>query len=205
MRIDPENKTVHGLSTFLAFVALNVLYLVSCLPVITIGAATSALDEVTIRYSDEEGGRPVADFLPALWRNLGRATLLMLATLVPAVALAFSGVFWLGHPEPLLTGLAVVAFVAAVYLFAAFLHAMALVAVYRNTFRQTLRNALLLPAAQPVRTTGIVLIPVTLGALMVVFPPFGIIVATIGCSVGAYASAFLFRSVYSRISGNAEA
>jgi uncharacterized membrane protein YesL len=205
MRIDPENKAVHGLSTFLEFVALNVLFLVSCLPVITIGAATSALDEVTIRYSDEEGGRPVADFFPALWRNLGRATLLMLATLVPAVALAFSGVFWLGHPEPLLTGLAVVAFLAAVFLFAAFLHAMALVAVYRNTFRQTLRNALLLPAAQPVRTTGIVLIPVVLGCLMVLFPPFWIIVATIGCSVGAYASAFLFRSVYSRISGNAQA
>ncbi|WP_394550815.1 DUF624 domain-containing protein [Agromyces sp. MMS24-JH15] len=205
MQIDPESRTVHGLSTFLAFVALNVLYLVSCLPLVTIGAATSALFEVTIRYADEESGRPVADFFPAFRRNFGRATLLMLATLVPSVALAFSGVFWLGHPEPLLTGLAVVAFVAAAALFAAFLHAMALVAVYRNTFRQTLRNALLLPGAEPVRTIGLVLVPITLGCLMVVFPPFGILVATIGCSVGAYGMAFLFRSIHSRRSGNADA
>lgn len=205
MRIDPESRTLHGFSTFLAFVVLNVCYLLACLPIVTIGAATSALYEVTIRYSDEESGRPVADFFPAFGRNFARATLLMLCTLLPAVALAFSGVFWLRHPEPLLTGLAAVAFVAAAWMFAAFLHAMALVAVYRNGFRQTLRNALLLPLAEPVRTLGILLIPVTAACLMAIIPMFGILIVTIGCSVGAYASAFLFRSVYARRGGVADA
>ncbi|MGO8609939.1 DUF624 domain-containing protein, partial [Rhizobium johnstonii] len=62
MQINPDGKAVGGLSTFLAFIALNLLYLVTCLPLVTIGAATSALYEVTIRYSDDESGRPVADF-----------------------------------------------------------------------------------------------------------------------------------------------
>ena len=47
------------------------------------------------------------------------------------------------------------------YLFAAFLYGMAQVACFRNTVRQTLKNALLLPAAEPVRTLGILLFPVT--------------------------------------------
>jgi uncharacterized membrane protein YesL len=165
---------------------------------VTIGAAVSALDEVTIRFSDEERGRPVVDYLPAFGRNLLPATVLSLCTIVPALALSFSGVFWLAHPEPLLTALAVIAFLAAAYAFAAFLHGMALVAVYRNTLRQTLKNALLLPAAEPVRTLGLVLVPVTAVCLMVLFPPFIVIVATVGCSIGAYGSAFLFRSVHSR-------
>ncbi len=198
MRIDPENRAIDGLSTFLAFVGLNLLFLLTCLPVVTIGAAVSALDEVTIRFSDEERGRPVADYLPAFGRNLLPATVLSLCTIVPVLALSFSGVFWLAHPEPLLTALAVIAFLAAAYAFAAFLHGMALVAVYRNTLRQTLRNALLLPAAEPVRTLGLVLVPVTAVCLLVLFPPFIVIVATIGCSIGAYGSAFLFRSVHSR-------
>lgn len=198
MQINPDGKAVGGLSTFLAFIALNLLYLVTCLPLVTIGAATSALYEVTIRYSDDESGRPVADFYPAFARNFWRATLLSLILLPAAVVLTFSGIFWLSAPEPLLTGFAIFAFLAAAYSLAAFLHAMALVAAFRNTFRGTLKNALLLPAAEPMRTMGIVIIPVTAASLMILFPPFALITLTIGFSVGAYVSAFLFRSIYAR-------
>jgi hypothetical protein len=56
VRIDPDSRSVQGLTTFLHFVALNVLYIVACLPVVTAGAATAALYEVTLRYADEERG-----------------------------------------------------------------------------------------------------------------------------------------------------
>ena len=42
MKVDPESPPVQGLTTFLAFVVLNLLYLLTCLPVVTIGVATSA-------------------------------------------------------------------------------------------------------------------------------------------------------------------
>jgi uncharacterized membrane protein YesL len=198
MRIDPDSRALNGFSTFLTFVALNLLYIVLCLPVVTIGAATSALFEVTIRYSDDESGRPLKDYFPAFRANFGRASVLMLCLLVPAALLGFSSVFWFAHPA-LFAGVAgVLAIIGAVYLFAAFLYAMAQVAYFRNTVRQTLRNALLLPAAEPVRTLGLLIIPVTAVALTILFPPVGFLVLTIGFSVGAYATAFLFRSVFAR-------
>ncbi|MFK4836511.1 YesL family protein [Microbacterium sp. ZW T2_14] len=198
MRIDPDSRTLGGFSTFLTFVALNLLYIVLCLPIVTIGAATSALYEVTIRYSDDESGRPLKDFFPAFRTNFGRATVLMLCLLAPAALLGFSSVFWFAHPA-LFAGVAgVVAVIGAVYLFAAFLYAMAQVAYFRNTVGQTLKNALLLPAAEPVRTLGVLIIPVTAVALMILFPPAAILVGTIGFSVGAYATAFLFRNVFTR-------
>lgn len=198
MEINPENRAIHGLSTFIVFVALNLVYLVTCIPIVTIGAATSALYEVTLRYSYEEGGRPLSDFFPAFGRNFVPATAVSLSVLVPTVALAFSAVFWFSAPEPLLTGLAVIALLAAGYLLAAFLHGMALVAVFRNTVRQTLKNALLLPAAEPVRTFGILAVPIIAITFMVVFPPTMLLVGTIGFSVGAYVSAFIFRSIYKK-------
>jgi uncharacterized membrane protein YesL len=198
MRIDPDSRAFGGFSTFLTFVALNLLYIAVCLPIVTIGAATSALYEVTIRYSDDESGRPLKDFFPAFRTNFGRATALMLCLLLPAVLLGVSSVFWFAHPA-LFAGVAgVLAIVGAVYLFAAFLYAMAQVAYFRNTVRQTLKNALLLPAAEPVRTLGVLVIPVTAVALTILFPPVAVLVATIGFSVGAYATAFLFRSVFTR-------
>lgn len=198
MKVDPEGRTLGGITGFLAFVALNVMYIVSCVPVVTIPAATSALYEVTIRYSDDESGRPVADYFPAFTRNFPRATLLGLSLLVPFVMLAFSTAFWAASPEPLAIGAVIISAAGAVYVFAAFLHAMALVAKFRNGFRQTLKNALLLPAAEPVRTFGILIIPITVVAITVIFPLFWVIVLTVAFSVGAYGTAFLFRSVYAR-------
>ncbi|HKP06668.1 MAG TPA: DUF624 domain-containing protein [Microbacterium sp.] len=198
MRIDPDSRALGGFSTFLTFVGLNLLYLLVCLPLVTIGAATSALYEVAIRYSDDESGRPLKDFFPAFRANFGRATLLMLCLLLPAVLLGFSSVFWFAHPA-LFAGVAgIAAVIGAIYLFAAFLYAMAQVAYLTGPVRQTLKNALLLPAAEPVRTLGVLIIPVTFVALTILFPLVAIPVATIGFSVGAYATAFLFRSVFAR-------
>lgn len=198
MRIDPDSRALGGFSTFLTFVGLNLLYILVCLPIVTIGAATSALYEVTIRYSDDESGRPLKDFFPAFRANFGRATVLMLCLLLPAVLLGFSSVFWFSYPA-LFAGVAgVVAVIGAVYLFAAFLYAMAQVAYLTGPVRQTLKNSMLLPAAEPVRTLGVLVIPVTAVALTILYPPVAILVGTIGFSVGAYATAFLFRSVFAR-------
>lgn len=198
MRIDPDSRALNGLSTFLAFVALNVVYIVCCLPVVTIGAATAALFEVTIRFAEEESGRPLKDFFPAFARNFGRGTAVAACLLIPAALLIFSGLFWLLAESVLATVAGAIALLAAAFLFAVFLYAMALVAWFDTPVRRTLKNALLLPGAEPVRTTALVLIPATVVALTIAFPAFGLIVLTIGFSVGAYGAAFLFRSVFAR-------
>lgn len=200
MRIDPENRALDGISTLLGFIALNLLYLLSCLPLVTIPVATSALYEVTIRYSDHESGRLLFGYFSALRRNLARATGVGVVLLTPAVLLVFAAIFWSGMPVALSLAVVIIASAAAVYLFAAFLHGMALVARYSAGVRVTIRNALLLPGAEPLRTFGILLVPATMVALAMVFPPFSILVLTIGFSVGAYGTAFLFRSVFARYS-----
>lgn len=194
MRIDPNGTTFHGASAFVMFIVLNVLFLITCIPVITIGMATSALFEVTLRYSDEEGGHLIREYLAALKRNAGRATVVYLCLVLPLGVLAFSGLFWMFQGSPV-SG---VAFLGALYLFAAFLYGMALVARYGSTLRQTLKNALLLPAAEPWRTFVLVIVPATAVSLTAVFPAFVIILGSVGFSVGAYASGFLLRRVFAR-------
>lgn len=189
---------MQGLMGFLAFVALNVVYLVCCLPIVTIGMATSALLEVMLNYSDDERGRIVKDFFPAMGRDALRGTLVLLVFGLPMVALVFAGTFWLLSSSAVSTAAAIVAFLGAVYLFAALLHGFGLVAHFHSTTRRTLKNALLLPAAEPLRTGALVLIPAVIVAITAVFPVFTIILVTIAFSLGAYASAFVLRSVYSR-------
>jgi uncharacterized membrane protein YesL len=89
--------------------------------------------------------------------------------------------------------------IAGVYLFAAMIYALALVASFHNTTGRVIKNALLLPGADPVRTLGLVIIPVTGLALLVIYHPFAFLAVTIGFSLMAYLSALLLRSVFRRV------
>ena len=201
MQVNPDSPRTQGLITFLSFIGLNVIYMVSCLPIVTIGAATSALYEVTYRYSDHESGALIRDYFIAFKENGVRATQVMAATLVPALLAVFASVFWLQY-DTLLSGIAaVLAAVVAIYLALTFLIGMALVARFESPFSQTMRNALSLPGAEPARALGVLLIPATEIGLSSVFTPFLFIVVTIGFSLGAYGSAFLFRSMFGKHGG----
>lgn len=198
MAIDLENRTIQGLNAFAAFVLLNLLYLLSCLPVVTVGAATSALLGVTMRYADEERGRLLRDYLRGFVKDFPRATVVHLILGIPILALFFAARFWSMLDGPLSLAAAVIAVLAALYLFGAWIHATALVAGFRAPLARVLRTALLLPGAEPLRTAGLVLVPAALLVLALVVPGAVWVLLTIGASVGGYVAALLLRSVHRR-------
>lgn len=198
MEQDASGRMLRGLGAFGAFVVLNVVHLLACVPIVTIGAATSALFSVTLRYSEDEGGGLVGEYLRELRGCLRSGTLLLLALLLPAGVLAFAGLFWAFQGGPFAIVVPVLAAIGTAYLFAAFVWGAAMVGRFDQTTGRTIRNALLLPAAEPWRTTVIVLVPVTAVSLAVVFPPFVIVLLSIGFSVGAYLLGFLLHGAFAR-------
>ncbi|MGY5765118.1 DUF624 domain-containing protein [Brachybacterium sp. DNPG3] len=198
MSINLESRAIQGLNSFVGFILLNILFLLTCIPILTIGTSLSALIEVNLRFADHERGRPLLDYFSAWWKNFRRATPAFLALGIPALLLLFAARFWYSVGGTLsLMGLLVSA-LGAVYFFAALMHSMALVAAFDAPWRRTVKNALLLPGAEPLRTMGVVLIPVTLLALMIVMPGFLWIMLTIGFSVGAFFCALIWRSMFKR-------
>ncbi len=198
MKIDPESRTLQGLTTFILFVVVNILYLLTCLPVVTIGAATSSLYEVMLRYADHERGDLVRGYLAALGRNAWRGTAVAVVLGVPAVMLVFSGVFWLSMSSVLSAVAGVLAVIGACYVLAALQYGLALVGWFDAGLRRTLHNAILLPAAEPARTMGLLLLPVAAVSILYVAPQTVVLAVTIGCSFGAYVSTFLLHSVFRR-------
>lgn len=202
MRVDPDSRSAQGLTTFLQFVALNVLYMAACLPVVTAGAATAALYEVTLRYADEERGYLIRGFLVGLRRNLWRGSAVGLLLGVPAAMVGFAAAFWLALGSAVGTAVGTVAVLLVAYLVAALLYGLALVARYADPLGRIVRNALLLPLAEPLRTLALLLRPAVTVSLMYVYPPFVALVVTIGFSVGAYVDAFVLHSVFRRRGGD---
>lgn len=186
------------MTVLILFMVLNVLYLVTCLPVVTIGAATSSLLEVTHRYADDERGDLVRGYFVALRRNLGRGTLVFLALGLPVAMLLFSGIFWLSLDGIPTAVAGLLCLVGAAFFAAAVFYGLALVGTHEAPLRQTLRNALLLPLAEPVRTGALVLIPVAGFLLLYVWPAAWVLALTVGFSVGAYLQALVLRGVFAR-------
>jgi uncharacterized membrane protein YesL len=196
MKYNPDGQLYKITTVFSQFILLNVLYLLFCLPVVTIGAATSALFEVTLRYADDERGELIAGFLRAFRANWKKATGAFVLLVLPIAALIYSGFFWFSGGTFLTSIIAVISFVSSGYFFLVLVYSLALFGRFENTFKQTIKNAFLLPLAEMVRSLGLLLIPITLFCLVVLFPLFKLLFALFGFAFAMYCSSFLLLAVF---------
>ena len=75
-----ESKTLNPITDFINtlcnFVVLNLVFLITCLPVITIGAALSSLYYVTLKEARGEYGYLIRTYLKEFMGNLKKELLL---------------------------------------------------------------------------------------------------------------------------------
>ena len=63
MKINLDSPVIAFLTTVADFMILNILFIICCVPVITIGPAISALYTITMREARHEGGYIFKPFL----------------------------------------------------------------------------------------------------------------------------------------------
>ncbi len=93
-RLKIDNPVFAWMGTLGDVIALNLLWLLCCLPVVTIGVSTTALFYVARKISAGEEYRVCRDFFHSLRSNWKQATLLWLAEL--AVGMLFAADLWIG-------------------------------------------------------------------------------------------------------------
>ncbi|MGI6155541.1 MAG: DUF624 domain-containing protein [Enterococcus lemanii] len=199
MKYKPNNSFVKGLNTSVQFVLLNVIYLLLCLPIVTIGVATSALFEVTLKYADHEKGYLLLGFFHALKENWKKATAAYLILGVPLLLMSYSSVFWLSMGQSIIT--TIIGFLSLIfigYLWIVLTYSLALIARFDTSFKQTLKNAFLLPLAEPTRSLGLLLIPITCLCLIILFPNFKLLLLLFGFSFMNYVSSFLLLAIFKK-------
>lgn len=196
MKYNPDGQLYKITTVFSQFILLNALYLLFCLPIVTIGAATSALFEVTLRYADDERGELIVSFLRAFRFTWKKATGAYLLLGLPIAALLYSGFFWFSGGTLLTSIPAMISFVSSGYFFLVLVYSLALLGRFENTFKQTIKNAFLLPLAEMVRSLGLLLLPITIFCLIVLFPLFKLFFALFGFAFAMYCSSFLLLSVF---------
>lgn len=208
--MEKTNPLKESLGNFLRnlwdLMILNWLWLLCCLPLVTIGPATCGLFAVTLKLVRGEPVYPVKDFFRAIRNNFKPGLLLgllALAMLVVSCGDLYFAVQQTGALRSLYLVIGIL--IAAIFLtFSGYVFA--LQAMFENPLKIQIRNAFKLAFLSPGKTISIwliLLIPVLGGVLL---PPIalrmlGFLYLVAGFSGPAYGASKLLRDIFDRING----
>ena len=148
----PDSKIMLALTGLADLMILNLLFVATCIPVFTIGAASSALYTVCFRMIRQEEGHIISGYLRSFRENFRQGTVIWLILLLLAAVGALN-LGWLDSIGGLMQTVMRLLTVMVLAILA-FIHAYVfpLQSQFRNTVKVTLSNAFLLSIGHLPRT-----------------------------------------------------
>ena len=116
MHFNPDNPVMRFLDTLWRFVALNVVFVLTCIPLVTIGPAVAALMSTCFAYDDHEDIPLVKEYFRRFGREWKYALFSWLIFVAVGLIIAFSIAFWVQMAPPWCYVVLVILFFFAAYL-----------------------------------------------------------------------------------------
>ena len=184
-------------------VILNILFIICCIPVVTIGASYSALYTVTLKLAKNEESYIFRGFFKAFRANFKQATLIWLIMLFLGVFLGVDLYLTINLDMPLMNALYYI-FLVFVALYAIMLsYVFPLLSKFDNTVINTIKNSLMMSIAHFPWTLLIVLInavPIIVSAINLnyLFSYVLPLMLVIGFSLIACINSYIFHRVFKK-------
>ena len=203
-----DNPIMRGMGRLADFIILNLLWVVCSIPIITIGASTTALYTVMLKLVKNEEGYIAKGFLKAFKENFKQSTIMWIIFLLISIVFVvdFASIKLMSDK---IGGILQILFLFMGALLAAWMvYAFALQARFVNTVKNTLKNAMILVFAKLPFTVLIVLL--TVGPVLVTFLTVRTLVIGVmvwffaGVSVVAWLNSYLLRFVFKKLEEGGE-
>lgn len=141
---NPDSPVMQFLTKVADLMILNVVYLVFCIPIFTIGAATTALYRVMLNYEKDETANPARQFWRAFRANLKPATILFLIMLIPIAFMICYFMVIVGAAYSGSKAFVIICCVAVLLIMMLWSFLWPMQAQFENSIGNTIKNALLL-------------------------------------------------------------
>lgn len=203
-----ESPVFRALGKLADLTILNVVFLICCLPIVTIGASLTALNYVTLKMAEGEEGYIIRSFFKSFRQNFVQSTLMWLITLAVGLVLGLDFFIVNGVSDVLLKTCRVLLFAAAFIYLMIFTYLFALQARFYNKIRSTFRNALLMAIAEFPRT--LIMMVLIVGAVLITLINtqtifYGILVWILfGFALIAYCNGHFLKKIFAKYSPQEE-
>ena len=179
---------------------LNVLTMICCIPIVTVGASITALHYVSIKMVRNEEGYLTKNFFKSFRQNFFQATVLWVLMLF-ILAVAGADFYFLSMMEGTVVEVVKIGLYAVFLLFlCSSIYWFPLLSKFENSLRNIVKNSLLLSIMHFPKTIGILLIHGVFIALYYFFT-FRImpVILLMGISLPAYAASYLFSGIFKKL------
>ena len=171
-------------------VCLNILWLVCCIPVITAGAATSALYHTVFLYHNKEDDAVLRPFFRAFRANFKQSTLLFLPLLAALVLVVFDLVYLASYGKG--TAVLFLLILVILLLMGMLIHLFPLIARFDMNAKALLRTAFSLTALHLPGTLTVIALLALPVILLLFFPDWFLRLGVVWAGVWFSAIAYFF-------------
>ena len=190
-----EQHIIRILTHIFDFILLNILWLLTSIPIVTLGAATAALYSVMMSVVEKKEGYIIKDYWKAFCRNFKQSTVVWILLLFLGACLWFD-LTLIGVVPGLFRQIGTVVLGAVlIFYFMECIFVFPLIAKFENSTGNMIKNALLIPvsrlpyALMILFMTGAAIIVTFLNQMTIMIG--AVIWSAIGVSVLSYANSLL--------------
>ena len=194
-----DNPLMQALGKMADLLLLNMLTLLCCIPIITVGASLTALHYMALKMARNEECYIARGFFKSFKQNFRQATLIWLLMLFMIVVLVMdflimnnSGVEFNSVIRVLITLFALFVFCGSIYVFP-------VLAKFDNTIWRTIKNAFLMSIMQLPKTILMVVLYIFPVVVLVFFYQLAPFAFFFGLSVPAWLSAKLYSKLFKKL------
>ncbi|MGN0166574.1 MAG: YesL family protein [Acetatifactor sp.] len=194
-----DSPVMQALGKMADLMWLNILTLICCIPIITVGPSLTALHYMALKIVRNEECYITRGFFKSFKENLKQGILIWLLMLI--VILVLAGDFFIMKYSGLEFGKflqIVIIAVGVLFLFTA-MFVFPVLAKFENTLWRTIKNAFLMSIMQFPKTILMVIMFAVPPVLFVLFPQSIPVVILFGLSVPAWLSAKLYNKFFQKL------
>ena len=197
---NPDNRLMRALSRLFDLMILNIITVALCIPVITAGAALTAMHAVLIQIVEDREGYIIRGYFVKFRENFKKATLIWLIVLVVSVLLALDfrivNAIEGSMGSVMTTALTVVAVIYVMIVQYVF----PLTARYENTLRGTFDTAVRVSIAFFPRTAAMVIISIAVAVVGYRYMQYALpLLFLLGISGTSYLCAQLYVPIFHKL------
>lgn len=193
------NPVIDFMNTLCNFFVLNLVFLITCIPVFTIGAALSSLYYVMSKETKGEYGYLVRTYIREFKRNFKDGTLAFLPLFMTGGMILFNLLFWPMRGTALSSGITGLLIALSVIWLVIFHYTFPLVGRFVNTPVNSIKNAWGLAVRNLKWTVALLLIDVCTACfcLFISLDTVLMIFLSLGFVLIAYGQSFIFNKIFS--------
>lgn len=196
---DLDSPLMQGLSKMADMMILNLLTLLCCLPIITVGPALTALNYMALKIVRNEECYIVKGYFKSFKENFRQSVIIWILLLIVALLLVMDFYIMINAESGTGGIMQILIFVAAIFWLCTALYVFPVLARFQNTIRATVKNAFLMSVMQFPKTVVMAVAYLIPLVLLIYFFQLTPIVLFFGFSAPAWVSAKLNDKLFKKL------